>query len=116
MIYRDPQPITPNELELIIAAGSPVQICAALVDGVHSIADYEWLEVQCLKLLSSDNTDVQGVAITCIGHLARLHGKLNLHAVSTVLAKTFEEKPELRGRIDDAIDDIRVFMKTDLTM
>ena len=51
MNYREPQPITKHELDLVIKQGAPEQICAALVDGVHSITDSEWLEARFLSLL-----------------------------------------------------------------
>ena len=38
----------------------------------------EWVENLCIEIIKSQrNIELRGLAITCIGHLARIHGKIN---------------------------------------
>jgi hypothetical protein len=39
--------------------------------------DLNWNEDVFIKMLNHENEDVVGLAITCLGHLARIHGKIN---------------------------------------
>jgi hypothetical protein len=54
--------------------------------------------------------NVKGLAITCIGHVVRMHLTINKEKVFPVLKEMLEDK-ELFGRVEDALDDMEVFLK-----
>ncbi|MFF0255980.1 hypothetical protein ACFYPW_26185 [Micromonospora zamorensis] len=72
--------------------------------------DREWIEDVLLRLLDAPvDRQVRELAVTCIGHVARLH-----HAISQkTIARLHEltDDPELRLRVPNALSDISVFAK-----
>jgi len=53
--------------------------------------------------------NVRRVAVTALGHLARIHRTLDLDRVLPVLAQISGEV-EPAGTVEDAMDDIRLFI------
>ncbi len=51
------------------------------------------------------------VAATSIGHLARLHGLLDLDVIVPLLQELLHD-PEIGGLAEDALADIRMFVRT----
>ena len=83
------------------------------VDALLSLAlydsDWRWVQDQCLRLLADSEEDVVATAILGLGHLARLHQRLDLDQVLPRL-KTLQADPRFGGRVSDAYDDIRLFV------
>jgi hypothetical protein len=50
------------------------------------------------------------MAAICLGHLARIHGTLDLDVVEPALERVLRD-PNTTGDVQDALDDIRVFAK-----
>ena len=63
----------------------------------------------CLHLTDSQDLNVRRVAVTALGHLARIHRTLDLDRVLPVLAQISGEV-EPAGTVEDAMDDIRLFI------
>ncbi|MDE5687611.1 MAG: hypothetical protein K2I18_03175, partial [Paramuribaculum sp.] len=59
---------------------------------------------------SQRDIELRGLAITCLGHLARIHGKINHKNVLTALTSVIDNA-ELSGRAADAMSDIEMFVK-----
>ena len=57
--------------------------------------------------------DVSGLAIICLGHLARIHRRLDLDRVSPLLKELRRDK-EIGDRVGCALDDIQIFMGVNL--
>ena len=72
-------------------------------------SDWRWVQDQCLRLLADSEEDVVATAILGLGHLARLHQRLDLDQVLPRL-KTLQADPRFGGRVSDAYDDIRMFV------
>ena len=53
---------------------------------------------------------VTGLAVTSLGHIARIHRQLDLDKVLPVLEK-LRSDPEIGGRVEDALDDIRKYLE-----
>lgn len=53
---------------------------------------------------------MRGLAIICLGHLARIHGKIDSKKVLTALTSVMDNA-ELSGRAEDAMSDIEMFAK-----
>lgn len=78
-----------------------------------SSVNREWIEELCVEIINSHrDADLCGLAITCLGHLARIHGKINREKVMNVL-KPLMKNAELSGRVEDTVSDIKIFTKNE---
>jgi len=85
------------------------------VDAFHSIHDAEWLQKIFIKQLTVPDVEVQGAAITCLGHLARLHRRIDVDSLIGPFQRIFADQPVLRGRLNDVVDDLQVFLGVDIS-
>lgn len=68
-----------------------------------------WIEDLCIEIIMSKRPDdLRGLAVTCLGHLARIHGKID-HAKVVAALTPLRDNPVLSGRIEDAMSDIEMF-------
>ncbi|MEL6150147.1 MAG: hypothetical protein AAFU54_24010 [Chloroflexota bacterium] len=88
-----------------------VDVQEALVRLTFHSVDREWIESECIRLLDDPAISVgtKQLAITCIGHLARIHRTLNIETVIPVLMKVATNSA-LAGYVDNALDDIELFV------
>lgn len=96
--------------KLLHNSHEPDVISNALLYITFNIDDVDWIEDCCLSLIDSENYDISGLAITCLGHTARIHSKINKQKVIPVLIDKRQDH-NLAGRIEDTLDDIEVFAK-----
>jgi hypothetical protein len=108
MIYREPQPISRAEAEHIFASGDADAIASALVDITFHDRDWRWVQNKCIGFARVDNSVVRQAAVTCLGHVARIHRKLDLETVLPVVDE-LSGGPALTTQ--DALDDIRMFVR-----
>jgi hypothetical protein len=99
-------------VESTLRGSDSTAICRALVAAALHDPDWAWVQEHCLRLLAAPNSDVRGVAATCLGHLARIHGTLDQDRVEPKL-RELRKDPDVGGRAEDALDDIQKFMGTD---
>ncbi|AXQ30455.1 hypothetical protein D0B54_18005 [Solimonas sp. K1W22B-7] len=92
------------------ASRDPERICRALVSIAFYDGDWQWVQDQCLQYLDSQNEYVAGVAATCLGHVARIHGRLDRDKVLTALHAKASD-PRVSGFVADALDDMEMFLK-----
>ena len=73
--------------------------------------EVDWVSAHLVKLSENTNPTVSGLALTCFGHLARLNGYMGDHRRVVALLEAFRNSPvsELRGRAEDALEDIEIF-------
>ena len=114
MIFDEVKPITRSQAEAALASGVPNKICDALVRITYHDPDWRWVQEMCLALTRQSNLDVSGLAVTCLGHLARIHRTLDEERVLPTLRR-LQENPTIAGRVVDALDDIRTYLKCDFT-
>lgn len=107
------QPITRHEAEVAFASGVSREICYALIRLVYHDPDWKWLQEKCMEMSQVSDLDVAGLAVTCLGHIARIHCTLELERVLPVL-KALRARPELAGIVDDAFDDIEMYMDVEI--
>jgi hypothetical protein len=58
--------------------------------------------------LQSSDPWVRGVAATCAGHIARLHGALDTNRIVPLIERLASD-PRTIGRVEDALEDIEMF-------
>jgi hypothetical protein len=82
----------------------------ALLAVTFSDPDWEWVQDRCLEFLDHPDSRVKALAVTCLGHLARIHRKLDKERVVARLAAVRLRDPELAGRVEDATEDIEQYL------
>jgi hypothetical protein len=102
-------PIGRDDAEAVFASGSSSAVCYVLACLVHHDPDWQWLQDKCIQMTSHPDFDVAGLAITSFGHIARIHGNLDLGTVLPLLER-LHVNPELAGRVEDALDDIAMYL------
>lgn len=110
MRYEPVAPMSRSEAEKALRSGEPALVSRALVSVVFHERDRGWAERWCVELLEHPDAEVRGVAATCLGHLARIHGNLDLESVLPALERAATDT-RVQGAVEDAFDDIRVFVR-----
>lgn len=108
--HRNPHRISRREAEKVFTTGSSDKICDALLAISLYDEDWRWSQTECLHFLNHTNPDISGLAATCLGHIARIHHKLDRELVTTALLNKLKD-PKISGRVQDALDDIEIFLK-----
>ncbi len=112
MPEKDYAPFTNEEIQQAFQSGDPGEISQTLVTLALYASDWKPVEQYCLQFLEYPDAGVRRVAATCLGHLARLHKKLDLDRVLPALYKRFADPDKyVAGAADDALGDIEIFMK-----
>ena len=109
MRYQAPAPISRNHALKIFSNGTIFEICDALVSIACFEQDWKWSQDQCLHFLNHCDPQVSGLAATCLGHIARIHRKLDKESVVSALKMKLNDE-KISGRIQDALDDIDRFL------
>ena len=101
---------TKDDLESFLRSNDVGLVTDALLYLCCSVEDREWIQDKCLELFEHEDEDVSGLAVTCLGHVARIHSTINKNKVVPVLRQKLNDR-RLAGRAQDALDDIRKFTK-----
>jgi hypothetical protein len=81
-----------------------------LLDMTYNNDNWEYVQNECLKYLEDENYDIAQLAIICLGHIATFHSHIDKEKVLPILYKKIPDK-ELSGVVEDALDDIKMFVK-----
>lgn len=108
MRYEQVDPISHEDAEIVFQQHNSDTIRDALVRIAFHDPDWKWAQMQCLKFLNFPDKSVRQVAITCLGHIARIHRTLDIDRVIPVLEALLSD-PDLAGVAKDGLDDIKQF-------
>lgn len=108
--YEEPVLMSHEDAERALQSTNPEETCAALLSIALHDPDWRWAQEQCLRCLQHASEQVRALAPTCLGHVARIHGHLDMERVLPVLTE-FRRHPALAGRVEDALDDIVMFLE-----
>lgn len=73
--------------------------------------DREWLEQTILPYLSNAHPWVRGNAAMALGHVARLHGRIDQRVVVPAIRRLLDDPDErARGCAEDALDSIEDYV------
>jgi hypothetical protein len=108
MRYERVPPISRAEAEEIFRGYNGEERALALLRLTYHHHDWRWVQDLCLNFLNEGDINIQALAITCLGHLARIHRVIEFEKVVPRLEALLDH-PELGGRASDALDDIRRF-------
>jgi len=106
--YEPIHPITREQALIELDSRNPERIGKALLAMALHYNDYEYVLELCLGYFDHESINVQFSAIYCIGHIARIHRKMDTDRVLPLLEKK-RANPELTGTVFDALDDIQMF-------
>ena len=98
------------DLEVSLNSGNIEAIYAALLSAAYYDPEWQWVQHQCLTFLNHADNNIRWVAATCLGHLARIHRKLDVEVVLARLAP-LKSDPEIGPGVEDALADIKFFLR-----
>lgn len=99
-----------SRLEALLNLNDVNKTSEALLYIAHNINDVEWAERQCMKMADSTNEEISGLALTCLGHIARANGRISKDIVIPFLKEKMNSQNEIiSSRAEDALDDINMF-------
>jgi len=107
--YEEVLPISRELAELALRTDDEHARIDALLRLAYHDTDWTWVQDQCLRYLDDPNAGVRGMAALCLGHLARIHRRLDVDRVLPIL-HGLESDPQIGWRVQDALDDIEVFL------
>jgi hypothetical protein len=103
---------TEQDVEAVLARGIPEELLYVPIVITMDPPDCAWSEAICLSLAVHPHFNVRGNAILGFGHLARICRRLDLAAVSSVVAAALKDEHEyVRGHAEDAAGDILHYLK-----
>ena len=73
MEYKDPSPVDRSDFQVTLERGRPEEIAEKLVGLINTDPDSTWLQELCLTLIGHSEIPVRQIAVTALGHVARIH-------------------------------------------
>lgn len=110
MIYKSVEPISRVDAERIFSGGNPDEMVYALLSIAYHEPDWQWSQNQCLRFWDAPDFNLRRMATLCLGHVGRIHGIIDWDVVVPRLESRLDD-PELGGTAEDALGDIKVFVK-----
>lgn len=108
--YENVAPLSRRQAIQNLAIGDSRLIATTLIAlGLHD-SDWRWVQNQCVAYLSHSSEIVVSSAILALAHSARISGAIEKDTVLPALEMLATDSRYV-GRVQDAIDDIRVFVK-----
>ncbi|MBF0316358.1 MAG: hypothetical protein HQK52_23270 [Oligoflexia bacterium] len=113
MKYETIKPMNSKEevSRILKEANSTRKKIDVLLGAIEGIDDQEWLQSLCLKYIDVDDIRVAHAAIQGCGYIARIFRKLDTELIIEKLSAVVQKHPELSCVVNDALDDMEMFMK-----
>jgi hypothetical protein len=107
--YYEPAPTTHESAMAALAAGDIDTLTDSMVGLALHDSDWRWCQDFYLRVLDHPEEDVRATAAICLGHLARIHRRLDKDRVLPALRARLRD-PQVGGTVEDAIADIEQFL------
>ena len=101
--------VSREEVERAFEQGDPDVMSRVLIAVAFHEPDGQWAQDRCLAALDHASPVVRGLAATCLGHVARIHKRLDLDRVRPRL-EALKADPYAGSRATDALADIERFL------
>lgn len=109
MRYEEIPQLAQSQIARQLCEMDEKKVAIAILSSALYGTDPEWTEARCVELLTHESKVIRAAALTSIGHNCRIHRRLHNRRTLAVLY-VLRGDPELGGRADDALDDIRMFV------
>ena len=115
MIYRPLEEITYQEALLELKSADEKTLLLLPLRAGEYIE--QWKEAQdiCLRLVDSPSAAIRANAILGLAYTARTKGRLDKRITKPYILRELRTNEEFRWRIEDAIDDINMFLKWNIS-
>lgn len=111
LLYKEPTPLTHEDVLHIVRGGSSEDIAHALVAVALLDDDFDFALSTVLRCAASEDAGVRGTAILCLGHLARIHRRLPEDPVNNLVQLALDDdNMYVRGQAENAAGDIEMFI------
>ncbi len=94
----------------VLTGGDGRRVAEVLTGLALHHTNRRWIEAEAVRLAGHSDPKVRMVAATALGHLARRFGKIDEETVLPALRRLLKD-PQVRGRAEDAMDDIAMFCR-----
>jgi len=89
----------------------PEELKTIVLSAAMGIDDRRWAQAVCLQLATHPEPGVRGNAILGLGHLARIHRRLDRELVEpAILGASLDPDSYVRGHADSAAADVATFL------
>ncbi|MFN0140621.1 MAG: hypothetical protein ACKVQW_11120 [Pyrinomonadaceae bacterium] len=103
-----------DEILATLEEDNPKFVSIAVLSAVLNSGDGQWAEEVCYRLAKHQDENVRGNAMQGLGHIARVHGKLDGGRALAILEFGLKDPHEyVRGNAEDALDDLRQYLHLD---
>ena len=110
MKYHEIFPMDRADLERLFESGDETAIIDALLSAAYYDSDWRWVQTTCLRFLDHPAKWVRWNAVTCLGHLARIHKELDLQIVLPKLLP-MKADSDIAPNIEDSLEDIKWYLR-----
>jgi len=107
--YQSLPPFSREDAESKLRVAQGEELCLLLLS-LSEADDWKWAQETYLGYINNEDKWVASSAITGLGHLARIAGKIEKEKVINALNKVAESRKDLEGKIGDAMSDINMFI------
>lgn len=114
MRYESPAPVGRAEALEAINSGESREACEAIIRLALNDPDGRWVQDVALGMAESADSNIRATAATALGHVARIHRRIDLDRVLPVLERLMHD-PRTAGRAEDSMSDIAMFASKDLS-
>ena len=105
------------EISEILKNGTLQEKSDALWSATCTVNDYKWAQELCHRYSESDEPLLRGCAIIGLSNIARTTGKLDKAIAKPLLLRALKDENEIvRGKAQDAIDDVNHCFKWRIAM
>lgn len=109
MRLQQPDARSRPELQADLDSRNRERVSSALISAALNDPDRAWVEALIVQFIANDDPWIRGVAALAAGHVARIHGDLDVRIAPLVEALLVH--PETSGKARDALDDIKMFSR-----
>lgn len=112
LIYQPIPEFTKIEMEKAISENDVEKLKYVPLFASMYYEDRDFAVKVCIELASHPDFNVRGLAIESFGHIARIDKKLDKETVKPLIEQALLDESEfVRMKVDDAMDDIKHFLK-----
>lgn len=107
MKFEQPVGVSKEAARRELESGSVTRMSEALVSLALHEPDWVWVQEWCFRLSDHDAWEIRAISATCLGHLARIHRRLDLERALPILAH-LQKDVRTAGYAETALDDIEL--------